>query len=104
MEHEASFLSAFLGLIFVLGLIFLITYLFKRFGPSLITGTPGNTGKKEIVVLDAKAVDPKNRLVLIRCKNKEYLLLTGQSNVLIDSFVSAQNNTADHCEVCHVDV
>ena len=62
------------------------------------------TGKKEIVVLDAKAVDPKNRLVLIRCKNKEYLLLTGQSNVLIDSFVSAQNNTADHCEVCHVDV
>lgn len=45
MEHEASFLSAFLGLAFVLGIIFLITYLFKRFGPPLITAATG-TGKK----------------------------------------------------------
>ena len=101
MEHEASFLSAFLGLAFVLGLIFLITYLFKRFGPSLITATTGTGRKNGIVLLDAKAVDPKNRLVLVRCKNKEYLLLTGESNTVVDSFAAAENNGE---EVSHADV
>lgn len=101
MEHEASFLSAFLGLAFVLGIIFLITYLFKRFGPSLITATTGTGKKNGIVLLDAKPVDPKNRLVLVRCKNKEYLLLTGESNVVVDSFAAAEN---DIQEVSHADV
>jgi len=51
--------------------------------------------------LDAKAVDPKNRLVLVRCKNKEYLLLTGESNTVVDSFAAAENNGE---EVSHADV
>lgn len=54
MEHEASFLSAFLGLAFVLGIIFLITYLFKRFGPPLITAATG-TGKKRHCFIGRKA-------------------------------------------------
>ena len=101
MEHEASFLSAFLGLAFVLGIIFLITYLFKRFGPSLITATTKTGKNNSIVLLEAKAVDPKNRLVLIRCKNKEYLILTGESNTIVDSFDVAENNIQ---EVSHADV
>ncbi len=101
MEHEASFLSAFLGLAFVLGIIFLITYLFKRFGPSLITATTKTGKSNSIVLLEAKAVDPKNRLVLIRCKNKEYLILTGESNTVIDSFDVAENNIQ---EVSNADV
>ena len=48
MEHEASFLSAFLGLIFVLGIIFLITYLFKRFGPAVMTGAVALNKKSSI--------------------------------------------------------
>lgn len=101
MEHEASFLSAFLGLAFVLGIIFLITYLFKRFGPSLITATTKTGKSNSIALLEAKAVDPKNRLVLIRCKNKEYLILTGESNTVVDSFDVAENNIQ---EVSHADV
>lgn len=92
MEHEASFLSAFLGLAFVLGIIFSITYLFKRFAPSLMTATAGNGKKNGIVLLDVKAVDPRNRLVLVRCKEKEYLLLTGESNAVVGSFDAAADD------------
>ena len=98
MEHEASFLSALLGLIFVLGIIFFISYLFKRFGSHLITGmTPANK-KSEINLLDIRIVDPKNRLVLFRCRNKDYLVLTGETNCVVDSFAVPENKEAPHVE------
>ena len=103
MEHEASFLSAFLGLVFVLGIIFLITYLFKRFGPAVMTGAVTFNKKSSITLLDAKNIDPKNRLVLIQCKNKEYLLLTGQSNTLIDTFEIEESNLSEEKENRHAD-
>ena len=36
--HEASFLSAVMGLIFVLGLILLLSWLLKRFGSPVLSG------------------------------------------------------------------
>ena len=86
MEHEASFLSALLGLIFVLGIIFLISYLFKRFGSRFIAGLPHAVRNAEINILDIRVVDPKNRLVLFRCRDKDYLVLTGETNCFVDSF------------------
>ena len=99
MEHEASFLSALLGLVFVLGVIFLITYLFKRFGSHLIAGIPSVGKKTEINILDLRVVDPKNRLVLFRCRDKEYLILTGETNCVVDSFAAYENQEASHTDV-----
>ena len=99
MEHETSFLSALLGLIFVLGIIFLISYLFKRFGSHLIAGMPSAGKKTEINLLDIRVVDPKNRLVLFRCRNKDYLVLTGETNCVVDFFAVPENQEAPHVDV-----
>ena len=95
MEHEPSFLSALLGLIFVLGVIFLITYLFKRFGQKLIAGMPYVPKEPKMTILDIRVVDPKNRLVLFRCRDKEYLVLTGETNCVVDSFAAENRETSD---------
>ena len=99
MEHEASFLSALLGLIFVLGIIFLISYLFKRFGSHLIAGMPAAKKKQEISILDIRVVDPKNRLVLFRYRNKDYLVLTGETNCVVDSFAVSENQETPHVDI-----
>jgi len=97
MEHEASFLSALLGLTFVLGVIFLLTYLFKRFGTRWITGISSSVKKSEINILDLRVIDPKNRLVLFRLRNKDYLVLTGETNCVVDSFLCEdQEKTHDN--------
>ena len=96
MEHEASLLSALLGLIFVLGVIFFITYLFKRFGSRFIAGMPAPLKKSELDLLDLRVVDPKNRLVLFRCRNKDYLVLTGETNCIVDSFSVPENPEETH--------
>ena len=98
MEHEASFLSALLGLIFVLGIIFFISYLFKRFGAHLITGIKSAGKKSEIDLLDFRVVDPKNRLVLVHCRDKDYLILTGETNCVVDSFAAQKNQEIPNAE------
>ncbi len=89
--HEASFLSAVMGLIFVLGLILLLSWLLKRFGSPILSGRLEQK-KQRISLLEARQIDPKNRLVLFRCGNKEYLLATGETNMLIDSFPVIPDN------------
>ena len=86
MEHEPSYLSALLGLVFVLGVILLISYLFKRFGSRFIAGLPNASAKNQINLLEVRVVDPKNRIVLFRFRNKDYLILTGETNCVVDSF------------------
>ena len=80
----------------ILGVIFLITYLFKRFGQKLIAGIPHTSAKPEMNILDIRVVDPKNRLVLFRCRDKEYLVLTGETNCVVDSFDVRENRETIH--------
>ena len=99
MEHEASFLSALLGLVFVLGVIFFIAYLFKRFGSHFIAGMPAPLKNKEIDILELRIVDPKNRLVLFRCRDKEYLVMTGETNCVVDSFAVREKQEVPPADV-----
>ena len=99
MGQEPSFLSALSGLIFVLGIIFLISYLFKRFGAKFISGMPHTTKKAEINILDIRVIDPKNRLVLFHCRDKDYLILTGETNCVVDSFAAQEQTKKDPADV-----
>lgn len=92
MEHEPSFFAALLGLFFVLGIIFLISYLFKRFGSRFIAGLPDPATANGIKIIQVRVIDPKNRLVLFRNRNKEYLVLTGETNCVVDSFPIPENS------------
>lgn len=88
MEHGVSLFSAVSGLVFVLGLIFLISWLFKRFGGHMLTGTLNMKRKPEIELLDIKTIDPKNRLILARCRGKDYLFVTGETNLVLDTYAA----------------
>ncbi|MCQ2965396.1 MAG: hypothetical protein MJ250_01490 [Alphaproteobacteria bacterium] len=85
MQQSPSFLAALLGLCFVLGLIILCSYLAKRFiVPKINLSKNGKVADLEL--LEMKQIDIKNKLVLCRCKNKEYLLLCGEKSVVVDQF------------------
>jgi flagellar protein FliO/FliZ len=59
---------------FVLGLIGLLAWLAARYR---LGGVPAR-GARRLAVVEALPLDPRRRLVLIRCDDREYLLLLGQ--------------------------
>ena len=63
-------------LIFVLGLIGLLTYVVRRFGFIPMAEKTKNT-KKRLAITQMIGLDAKRRLILIRRDNKEHLLLLG---------------------------
>jgi flagellar biogenesis protein FliO len=68
-----DFLSAFAALIFVLALLALCVWALKRFG--IVPGQPlPGKASKELIILESKLIDARNRLVVARWRGKEYLL------------------------------
>lgn len=98
MEH---LLSAFAGLLFVLGLFFLLAWLLKKYGGHMLTGTMRNVSKHEIELLEVRPVDPKNRLVLARCRGKDYLIGVGESGFVVDSYPVLEDDSRKLKEEAH---
>ncbi|UTW57256.1 FliO/MopB family protein [Kordiimonas sp. SCSIO 12603] len=68
-------LVAFAALLFVLALMVGMSWAVKRLG--LLPGQPRiKGGEKQLEVLESKLLDGRNRLVVVRWKNKEYLIAT----------------------------
>lgn len=85
MQQSPSVLTTLLGLCFVLGLIMLCSYLAKKFiVPKINLSKNGKSADLEL--LEIKQIDIKNKLVLCRCKSKEYLLLCGEKVAVVDQF------------------
>jgi len=59
---------------FVLGLIGLLAWLAARYR---LGSVPARAARR-LAVVEALPIDPRRRLVLIRCDDREYLLLLGQ--------------------------
>jgi flagellar protein FliO/FliZ len=75
-----NYLRFMLALVFVLGLMFALAYVMKRFAAP---GMVRNRSAKRVKVLETLAVDPKRRLVLVRRDGVEHLLLVGGSTDLV---------------------
>ena len=104
-KKESDIATAYLKVIFVLALLAIAMYWLKRWierrgaidgswlfqrGASL----PKKADQKSsIKLLQQRVLDHKNRVVLISFKNKEYLLLLGESNILLDSFDSTKQDS-----------
>ncbi len=65
-------------LVFVIGLIALVAWLMRRFGPAMRMGRTGRLG-----VIETIALDSRRRLVLIRRDKVEHLVLLGAAGDLI---------------------
>jgi flagellar protein FliO/FliZ len=77
-----EYLRFLAALAFVLGLIGLLAWLARRFR----LGSSRSSGARRLAVVEALAIDPRRKLVLVRCDEAEHLLLLGQDgNQLIQS-------------------
>ncbi len=80
-----TYARAVLALAFVVGLIVLLAVLLKKTGldKRLIGNRPA---VPRLDVMETLYLDPRRRLVLLKCDNKEHLLLLGASgDLLIES-------------------
>jgi len=97
-KKEENIANAYLKVLFVLALMVAFLYLLKRWlenrgGTLSKNGSSWLFDKKEkidstskIKILNQKALDHKNRVVLISFEDKRYLLLLGETNLLLDDF------------------
>lgn len=80
-----SIVQAALSLIFVIGLLLLTLWTFKycELKGLKCRMIRGLTKDQRLEVLEMRRLDAKNTLVLIRCDNREILLLLGSSANMI---------------------
>jgi flagellar protein FliO/FliZ len=71
-----------LALALVIGLIFLVAYLVRRFGP-FAGALPSRRAAKRLGMVASQVIDNKRRLVLVRRDGVEHLLLLGGSQDLV---------------------
>lgn len=81
-------LHSFLALLFVLGLIGVTSVALRKYSHSrLITGRRKGAAKR-LHVEETAIIDAKHRLVLLRCDDKNHLVLVGGDQpVLLDSTI-----------------
>jgi len=87
----SNYLQFFLALIFVLGLIGLVTILLRHFGFGGALGPDRRlrSGKRRIEIIEVAPIDPRRRLVLIRRDNKEHLILLGMhDDILVEGGIT----------------
>lgn len=93
-----ALLPTFAALLFVIGLLLSVLWVIKRFG---MGGAPTRKSRQsDLEILENKALDPKNRLMVIRWKDKELLVAVGHNGAqLIDrdmgNFNLSQANITD---------
>ncbi|GHF27037.1 hypothetical protein GCM10017044_22600 [Kordiimonas sediminis] len=87
-----EFLGALTALIFVLGLIFIITWAVKKFG--LLPGSYQiKKEHREIEILDSKMIDARSRVLVVRWRDKDYLVGNSPSGLSLLDSVDAPSMT-----------
>ena len=77
MLEIADISRAIMGLGVVLLLIVAVLWLVRRFGPHGVVG--GKPAGRRLTMVESLAIDPRNRLVLVRQDDHEHLLVIAAS-------------------------
>ncbi len=87
--------QAVLALIFVIGLLFITLWLIKFCQQKGLTGCLGQKPQKKnrLKIIERHRLDAKNTLLLVKCDSQEFLLVLGNTNMLLKSFSA---KVADH--------
>jgi len=72
------YVNAFLALIFVLGLIGIVAFIFKKFSHGNFTHSTKN--KKRLSLQEVFYIDAKRKLVLVKRDDVEHLILLGANS------------------------
>ena len=96
-----EYFQFFWALLFVIGLIIILALAARRLGFGLPVTILKRESAKRISILEASSIDARRKLVLVKCDEKEYLLLLGaNSERVIDANIKpeASNPNADSQE------
>jgi len=81
MEYSFAYLKM---LVILAAIIMLLLYVKKILEKKNLL----NQNKNDLVIKSQKMIDTKNRVALLGYKDKEYLVILGDNNLLLDSFDS----------------
>tara|TARA_B100001179_G_scaffold208104_1_gene173089 strand:- start:11 stop:301 length:291 start_codon:yes stop_codon:yes gene_type:complete len=85
--ESPDLLRSLVSLLFVLALILLVAWAFKRFGLERRFISASGKGEPRLKIVERLMLDPKRRLVVVRFDNREHLILSGPTqDVLIESY------------------
>lgn len=81
----AHYIQFFFALVFVIGLIGLVTLVMRHYGlgGAIKFNARSRNGRRRIAVVDAIGVDARRRLILIRRDDVEHLVLLGAHDDLL---------------------
>ncbi len=90
-----KFVSAF---VFVIALLYLFSWVMKRSGVANAIGS-GNL-KRRLNIVEFMSLDHRRKLVLVRCDDKEHLLLLGsQSELVVESGMPVKTVESGNADV-----
>ena len=91
-----------LALLFVIGLIGLLALGARRLGFGLPVSAFKNKDKRRLSLIEVMPIDGRRRLVLVKCDNKEYLILLGlNSETVIEPKIPS--NSLELKKLNHID-
>jgi len=90
---EVDYSLAYLKMLLALGVIIAILFFIKKYIHKI---TPLKKG--DLQILSQQMLDRKNILSHIKFRDKEYLIVTGESGFLIDKFDSFEDNLKETIE------
>lgn len=80
--EATSFFRAIFALVVVLGLIFGLAAVLRRFGPELMARFASPRAKRRMEVVETLILDPARRLIMVRIDGCERLILLGDGRDL----------------------
>ncbi len=85
---EYDFGASFLKILLALGILIAVLWVLKKWldkkSSGWLFGEQNN--EQKIKIISQRAIDMKNRVVLIGFEDKKYLVILGENNLLLDSF------------------
>ena len=93
-EGMDLFFRALAGLLVTLGLVGLVAYAARRWGPRGLFAMRAPGAERRLQVVESLALDAQRRLVLVRLDRQERLILLGEGRVIVDVSASAPLATA----------
>lgn len=82
-NSSIDLLRAVCSLAFVLGMIWLLGYLARKYGSRIGLPTALQSGPRRLKLVEVMVLDSKNKLALIRRDNTEHLILIGTDTAQI---------------------
>lgn len=85
----SDILRVVFGLVAVLGMIGLVALAAKKFGLAQMSG--GLVRQRRLALVETLALDARRRLVIVKCDDREHLIILGQnSETLVESMAAAE--------------